>query len=795
MLKRIHTREKEQSAPRRKNLWQAQKERWKNEPITLALDLGVLLIGFIFGRGHLFFGAYPLGLAFLSVLPVHVGAAALGVFLGGLSLGKAGVIFALVSAVTFMLRLVLSGSEDGGRRLFKESLLLRACAAVIGGFLAGVYQMLLTGLTLTSAAYALTMIIAPGLLCLLFSGLFSASVSLHALLFGSRTLLRVVGGEEGSRTVLFQISFLGFSFFLVLAMRGYTLFGISLAALPAAVLTLLTAKRFGPLRGMAVGFFSALGLSGTEAVALALAGLVGGLLFPFGMTYALGAGAAAVGVWGGYAGGLSGFLTAFPEFLIGALFSYPLLRRIGASAPPDKVEKNERLAAEMVGSMALSKRTRDESGLDTLQTAVASLSPLIAGLGRESGRPTAEEYENLCVDCADTYCKTCAGYALCLSQSHRPFAESAPYLADKLYRGDPIGEADLGDRMGFCRQKDRILDAIRHSAARLTEEKYRAEKTDSMAEICALLSRMLSEARSQERRENEMNEPLSLALEQVFADHGFPGGVIRAFGTDGSYILAAGEDRDGTKITSPALREALERAVGTRLASPEYFRKEDMVLMECHPDRRYEIESAAASLLSEGTEISGDVTKCFLAANRFFAILSDGMGTGRMARTTAAFTADFLEKVGGTGCSHATTLALLNHVLRGREEECSATVDMFEFNLARGEAQFIKSGAAPSFIKRGTSLFRIRSETAPIGLLSSVDSERIKVEVKCDDIVILMSDGVCGSPEDAPWLMELLGKTPPRRLKEYADAILAAAAKHHGRKDDMTVLVLRVLPA
>ena len=34
-----------------------------------------------------------------------------------------------------------------------------------------------------------------------------------------------------------------------------------------------------------------------------------------------------------------------------------------------------------------------------------------------------------------------------------------------------------------------------------------------------------------------------------------------------------------------------------------------------------------------------------------------------------------------------------------------------------------------------------------------------------------------------------------RRLKEYADAILAAAAKHHGRKDDMTVLVLRVLPA
>ena len=344
-------------------------------------------------------------------------------------------------------------------------------------------------------------------------------------------------------------------------------------------------------------------------------------------------------------------------------------------------------------------------------------------------------------------------------------------------------------------QKDKILDAIRHSAARLSEEKYRAEKTDAMAETCALLSRMLSEARLHEQRENAMNEPLSETLEQVFSDHGFPGGVIRAFGTDDPYILAAGEDRDGTRITSPALREAMERAVGARLAPPEYFRKEDMVLMECRADRRFEVESAAATLVCEGTEISGDVTKCFLSGNRFVAVLSDGMGTGQMARTTAAFTADFLEKVSGTGCSHATTLSLLNHVLRGRKEECSATVDMFEFNLERGEAQFLKSGAAPSYVKRGNSLFRIRSETAPIGLLSSVDSERIKVEVKCDDIVVLMSDGISGAPEDAPWLMELLGKNPPRRLKEFADSILAAAVKHHGRKDDMTVLVLRILPA
>ena len=179
MLKKMNNKPKP-GAAERKGLWQAQKEKWQKEPKTLVTDLSVLLLGFIFGRGHLAFGAYPLGIAFVAVLPSSVPMAALGSFLGSLSLGKTGVIFALVCAVTFMLRLVLSSNEgqSGRGRLFKESISLRVCAAVIGGFLSGVYQMLLSGLTATSAATALTMILAPGIATFVFSGLFDAGVSL-----------------------------------------------------------------------------------------------------------------------------------------------------------------------------------------------------------------------------------------------------------------------------------------------------------------------------------------------------------------------------------------------------------------------------------------------------------------------------------------------------------------------------------------------------------------------------------------------------------------------------------------
>ena len=790
-MRKLNT--KERKSIRMGGLWEAQKQKWRSEPTALALDLATALLGFIFGRGHLAFGAYPFGLAFIAVLPSRVVAAALGSFIGALTLGSSGVIFALVSAVTFMLRLVLSGGEGG--KPFHESLPLRVSTAVIGGFLAGVYRMLLSGLTLAAAAAALTMILAPGLLCFLFSGLFLPRLSLHALLFGNKTILRITGTEEGHRALLFQGSFLIFAFFLVFSLREYALFGLSVAALPAVFLSLLTAKRFGPLRGMAVGFTCALGLSGTEAVALALAALAAGLLFPFGLTYALGAATAAVGLWSGYAEGLSGFLSVFPEFAISALLASPLLRRVGLSAPPDKAEKSERIAAEMVGSMALAKRASEQAELDSLQTAVSALSPMLQGLARDGGRPSAEEYASLCTDCAETYCKTCAGYALCLSQGHRPFVGNAALLGERLHRGEPIGDADIAEGLGFCRRKDEILDAIRHSAARLTEEKYRAGKTDAMAELCTQLSRMLSEARTKQREAGEVDEPLSESLEQVFSDHGFPGGVIRAFGKGGTCILAAGEDRDGTHITSPALKAAIERALGAPLGTPQYFRKDEMVLMECRPERRFEIESATASLTGEGAEVSGDVVRCFTEGQHFYAVLSDGMGTGRAARGTASFVSEYFERLAAVGSSHATALSLLNHFLRARDEECSATVDLFEFDLIRGDGQFLKCGAAPSFIKRGTSLFRIRSESAPIGLLRAVDTERVRVEVRCDDIVLMLSDGVCESPEDAPWLLELLGKAPPRRMQEYAESILSAAVKHHGRKDDMTVLALKIVPS
>ena len=118
---------------------------------------------------------------------------------------------------------------------------------------------------------------------------------------------------------------------------------------------------------------------------------------------------------------------------------------------------------------------------------------------------------------------------------------------------------------------------------------------------------------------------------------------------------------------------------------------------------------------------------------------------------------------------------------------------IFSVDLFKGDAEFLKSGAAASYVKRGSSIFRIKSKTAPLGLMKNVDAEKIKIELEGDDYIIMLSDGIAQSAEDTPWLLDLLSKPPKRNLKEYADTILSAAMKNLPRSDDMTVLVTKVI--
>ena len=104
---------------------------------------------------------------------------------------------------------------------------------------------------------------------------------------------------------------------------------------------------------------------------------------------------------------------------------------------------------------------------------------------------------------------------------------------------------------------------------------------------------------------------------------------------------------------------------------------------------------------------------------------------------------------------------------------------------------FYKCGSAPSYVKRGTSLYRIRSRTSPLGVLSELDAERIRVDVSEGDYIIMFSDGVSADGE-SPWLIEVLSEPADDDPADYARKILEAAKKNAATTDDMSVMVTRI---
>ena len=672
---------------------------------NLWVNLSVVAVGFLLGGCHLVFGAHPFGLAFVSALSSSVWLALIGVSFGALTLGRFGIIYAMICVLSVFLRIIISGTgkektSDTAITIFSESISLRVCSAVISGFVAAVYEILLEGFSVQSVLYGASMMAFPAILTFLFSGMFTGTLSFKEVIFGNKRIFVTTSStKEKMKLLFFKVSVLAFVGIISFSLKKYDFFGIDLGFVFAVCVTLFASKRFGYLYGAVVGFISSVSISGPFSAGFALLGVGTGAIFTFGTIYAVLLGGALLSLWGSYVSGISGFLSLLPEYLISVCIMLPLLRYFEREKTPEVTETVKRRATDMVGTMALAYRNREAIFCDGIAENIQSLAPLISG-----------------------------------------FTEN-----------------------------------------------------EETAETYLFFSKLINEAKLKVLENRETDDELTDKLEERLSDFGLGGGIIRAFGKRKKYIICSAEDRDGTLITSPDFHRSIEEISEMKFAQPEYYRRDEMVLMECESTKKYKLSGAFVSANGASGEVSGDTVKLFESEDLFaYGLISDGMGSGRRARVTSEFVRDFLIAALKNRSSFSVVMNLLNSVIRKGEEECGVTVDLFSLDLINGEATFIKSGAASSYIKRKNSLFRIKSETMPLGLIKKVDAEKIVANIKTDDYIIMMSDGISDAPEDSPWLIELLNKPAPEDLSEYADIILTDA-KNRGRgADDMTVLVMKV---
>lgn len=240
--------------------------------------------------------------------------------------------------------------------------------------------------------------------------------------------------------------------------------------------------------------------------------------------------------------------------------------------------------------------------------------------------------------------------------------------------------------------------------------------------------------------------------------------------------------------------EKLSTVVGVRLCQPEESAEGSsrLTLLEAEP---LAVSVGIAQLKKRGEKVSGDKGSYFKTdAGVLCVLLSDGMGCGDEAARDSQQVVSILEKFLRSGTDPAVAMKILNSVmlLRGGGNWGFATVDLMCVDLFSGETSFYKYGAAPSYVKSGKNIRRIRGETLAAGLSTEdgIAPDVVRMRLRPGSMAVIASDGVIADRDDS-WLKAML-EEDYEDMKALARAVLKEAETLYGALDDMTVLTVRV---
>ncbi len=600
----------------------------------------------------------------------------------------------------------------------------------------------------------------------------------------------------------------------------------------------------GALAGLCCGVVTVPALSPMYPLSAAAYALLDALRLPS-VFPVVGAGVVSV-AWGIFTGGVDGFTRVLPPAAVTCAVLVPLFRGDLLKTPRDLFGLSESPAGtarfgrtgDAYGTEIRAGRT--ENRVDSLSEGLLSVSALLRGLASRLSKPAPAELRAAVERCFENRCSRCSGREECRRKRLSRTEPLIRAMTDSLARRGSVSSALIPPSLASrCPEMGGILDDVNREAGEKLVSPGWEDPLSSAASDWELAGELLSSAARSGRDAFREDPDAEKKLRRLLSQSGFGAESVRVWGSRERRILVGGVDLLSTRMGADDIRRLFESSVRQPLSAPEFeidgptvwMRMRSVSVFSCKtgsfscaassvhkywcesrgcgadsgerdPEKTGETEAEASGEKPRVTltdeepgEISGDVITDFEAGGKQYMILSDGMGSGREAALSAGMAVSLLERLITAGAGTETALKILNRVLRATGRECSATVDVAEIDLYTGEARFVKSGAAPSFVLRDGSIFRLQSKTVPVGILRALDAEMIRFDVRAGDTVVMVSDGAARSYDEDPWLLDLLSSDEGilRGDERSAAAAVVGEAAQRGGRDDITCGIVRVV--
>lgn len=217
-------------------------------------------------------------------------------------------------------------------------------------------------------------------------------------------------------------------------------------------------------------------------------------------------------------------------------------------------------------------------------------------------------------------------------------------------------------------------------------------------------------------------------------------------------------------------------------------------------DDKYVMAIGTAEISKNKNELSGDsILNVRLKDGKYLVAISDGMGTGEEANKSSTQTLRMLENLLLSGFDKNISLDLINTALINQNSETFATLDIAIIDLYKGNIEFIKSGACPTYIKNNKKVQIIKSNSLPTGMLDANNIQTFDKDIVSGDIMLMCSDGILDSNIEYKnkelWIKYMLEDIETNNTKKIADLILSEAIDNNfgNIKDDMSIMVCKFI--
>ncbi len=586
--------------------------------------------------------------------------------------------------------------------------------------------------------------------------------------------------------------------------KNISLLGFSILDILIMILILIYGWKNGAIIGATAGFITGLCMTGITTVSmsfivtLAFSGFIAGIFKKMGKISVI------IGFIIGniyisyYANGFSELSLIISELLIASITLIFMPKSLELKL--DKLFNQNNTLTDSYSNV-LDATTDVKEKIGAVSEVFDNLANITLENTPEDAKETREVLRKYILNYVDNNCIGCPNKKECIEDENLEL--TIDYLSTKLEYNEEIEKRML---KFDCEHSDEIIDNIYdvYNSMKLMriikqkENENSKKLSEQYKEVSKILSNIANNIKSnsmiQDKLQEKLREELKFYGFSIYEDDFNREGknIEYVFVTD----ILTNIDEQKKQIINIA-SSILEQNMTIKLILNSSKNEKSRIKLVSIPD--YEVKVGISTSTKTGENVSGDsYLSMELQDLKQMTIISDGAGSGETAAKGSSTVINMLEKLLSGGFTEDKAIEIINSVVKLKgNDDIFSTLDALIINLKTAEAEFIKVGAAPTYIIEDGKIITINKTNIPIGILKDTDYIPLCKKLKDKDIVIQISDGVIPDNLDINknFLTEYLQNIDiTKSAKVIADDINKMVIKENKNNlaDDVTVLVSKI---